>query len=47
MRQIIASVIQVLGLALITTAAAIWSTPAGFLVGGVSAVLFGIAVEIR
>ena len=41
----VALVLEVLGLASVTAGAALWSIVAGFVVLGLSLVLFGLAVE--
>jgi hypothetical protein len=41
----VATVIQAFGLGLVTAGAALLSVPAGFVVGGLAVVLFGVALE--
>jgi len=41
----VASAVQVAGLAAVTVGAAAWSHVAGWIVGGVSALVIGVAME--
>jgi len=41
----VATVLQAVGLGLVTAGAALMFVPAGFVVGGLSVVLFGVALE--